>query len=229
MPPLPLPLRSVVTTLRRYYGAPPRPVSRDPFRLILWEQVAYLVPDAQRHQAFKALREEVGLTPSDIEAASAATLVRIARLGGPIAAGVRAGRLRSSAERVMGRWDGHLAVALRGLPLAQARRALAQFAMIGEPGADKILVFGGRAHLLPLDSNGLRVLCRLGLTSEQRDYRATYRHAQASLAPVLPRTSAALVAAYYLLRRHGQELCRRKAPLCTRCPLQDRCPYGRAH
>ena len=37
-----LSLRSVVTTLRRHYGKPARPVSRDPFHLVLWEQVGYL-------------------------------------------------------------------------------------------------------------------------------------------------------------------------------------------
>ena len=58
--------------------------------------------------------------------------------------------------------------------------------MIGEPGADKILVIMKRARLLPLDSNGLRVLSRVGLISEAKDYRTTYRRAQETLAPSLP-------------------------------------------
>jgi len=132
-------LRSVVTALRRYHGKPSAPISRDPFHLILWEQVAYLVPDAQRRRAFSALRAAVGLTPPAILRATSAKLARITRLGGSIAADARASRLRESAELVLGRWDGDLRAALR-VPLPQARRALAQFPMIGEPGADKILV-----------------------------------------------------------------------------------------
>src|SRR5881396_4416698 len=167
-------LRSVVTALRRYYGKPSAPISRDPFHLVLWEQVGYLVPDAQRRRAFSALRTTVGLQPTAVVAAPPSKLETIARLGGSIAVRVRASRLRESAELVLGRWDGDLRTALR-LPLPQARRALAQFPMIGEPGADKILVFTNRARLLPLDSNALRVLVRLRLTTEAKDYRGTYR------------------------------------------------------
>jgi endonuclease-3 len=106
----------------------------------------------------------------------------------------------------------------------KARRALAQFPMIGEPGADKILVFTKQARLLPLDSNGLRVLRRLGLTPDGKDYRTTYRRAQEALAPSLPNDHNWLIAAYGLLRLHGQELCLRSAPVCSRCPFRARCP-----
>ena len=218
-----LSLRSVISKLRRHYGRPSPPISRDPFHLILWEQVGYLVSDIQRRRAFSALRTEVGLQPAALLATPSAKLEAIARLGGPIAVRLRASRLRESAELVLGRWDGDLRVALR-LPLPQARRALAQFPMIGEPGADKILVFTKRARLLPLDSNALRVLLRLGLTRDAKDYRSAYRRAQESLAPALPNDHNWLISAYGLLRLHGQELCRRSAPMCSRCPLRARCP-----
>src|SRR5213593_597653 len=133
-------LRKAIAALRRHYGKPSPPISRNPFHLILWEQVGYLVPDAQRRHAFAALRREVGLQPAAILAAPNAELEAITRLGGPIAVRVRAARLRASAELVLGRWDGDLRAALR-LPLPHARHALAEFSMIGEPGADKILVF----------------------------------------------------------------------------------------
>src|SRR2546425_1556795 len=108
-----LTLRSVVTALRRYHGKPSGPISRDPFHLILWEQVAYLVPDIQRRQAFSALRAEVGLHPAAVLAAPRVKLEAITRLGGPIAVRVRASRLRDSAELVLGRWDGDLRAAVR--------------------------------------------------------------------------------------------------------------------
>ncbi|HEY2596353.1 MAG TPA: hypothetical protein VGK33_20875, partial [Chloroflexota bacterium] len=64
---------------------------------------------------------------------------------------------------------------VRGLPLAAARRALMKFPSIGEPGAEKVLLFGRAYPVLGLDSNGVRVLTRLGLVSEARGYSATYR------------------------------------------------------
>jgi len=108
-----IPLRSVITTLRRYYSEPSPPISRDPFHLILWEQVGYLVPDIQRRRAFAALRTKVGLQPADIVSAPEHKLETITRLGGPIAFRARASRLRESAELVLGRWNGDLRAALR--------------------------------------------------------------------------------------------------------------------
>jgi endonuclease III len=220
-----LTLQSAVAGLKRLYGKPAPPVSRDPFILILWEQVAYLVPDAKRRTAFLQLKARVGLQPEEILAASPATLRSIARIGGPIAAVARADRMHASAELVMRRFGGNLRQALK-LPADAARRALGQFAMIGEPGADKILVFTRTARMLPLDSNGLRVLQRLGLVTEGRDYRSSYRRAREALASALPRTYDGLSDGYHLLRRHGQELCRRNAPDCPACPLRPQCPFG---
>jgi endonuclease III len=222
---VPLALRAVVTSLRRYYGLPPPPISRNPFHLVLWEQVAYLVPDGQRLAAYAALRTQVGLTPAAVLAAPAARLKAIARVGGSIAAPARAARLRRSAELAVEKWDGDLRRALK-LPEVRARRALAQFPMIGEPGADKILLFSRTVRLLALDSNALRVLQRLGIAKEARDYRASYRQAQAAVTAELPGDFAWLVSASQLLRRHGQELCRRGAPDCAPCPLRLGCPVG---
>jgi endonuclease III len=216
-------LRSTIAALRRYYGPPPQPVSRDPFRLIVWEQVAYLVPDAQRRKAYDTLRREVGLSPAELLETPPATLGRITRIGGAIAAPLRAERLHQSAELVLRLYDGELRRVLE-LPGPKARTALARFPMIGEPAADKILLFTRTARLLALDSNALRVLARLGFIIERRDYRSTYREAQTVLAPALPKSYESLIVASQLLRIHGQELCRTSAPRCLRCPLARRCP-----
>jgi endonuclease-3 len=218
-------LQVVAGALRRRYGRPTRPPSDNPFELILWEQVAYLVPDERRQLAFEALRDRVGLDPEAIRRARSATLVAVARIGGAIAASVRARRMRDTAERVVARWQGRLSKVLE-LPTPDARRTLGQFAMIGEPGADKILAYCGSATVLPLDSNALRVVQRLGLTTARSSYKASYRQAQRDLAPRLVRRRAWLVETGQLLRQHGQELCRRSHPHCHTCPLRTRCPTG---
>jgi endonuclease-3 len=220
-----LSLGRLLAALRRCYGTPPQPVTADPFHMILWEQVGYLVSDAQRKVAFDALRSQVGLSPEAIASASEGTLGRIARLGGATAADERGTRMRRTAELVVRRWNGDLGAALR-LPVPEARKALTEFAGIGEPGADKILVFAGTARVLPLDSNGLRVLGRVGLIALEKDYRKTYRNAQARLAPSLPKTPGALIAAHQLLRQHGQTLCKTNAPACHVCPVRPSCAYA---
>lgn len=78
-------LARTLRALRAFYGPPPPPISRDPFQLILWEQVAYLVPDATRRRAFDALRTRVGLAPREIFHAGQSRLTAITRLGGSIA------------------------------------------------------------------------------------------------------------------------------------------------
>jgi endonuclease-3 len=62
-------------------------------------------------------------------------------------------------------FGGDLGAALRAAP-GKARRALRSFPGIGEPGAEKILLFSGRQARLAPESNGLRVLVRLGLVRD---------------------------------------------------------------
>ena len=216
-------LDDIIRRLAAHYGPPPAPFPGEPFAMILWEQVAYLATDAKRRIAFNALTSGVGVTPLAIARAKPATLTAIARLGGAVAADLRAQRIVTSAERVLSEHDGDLAQVL-ALPVAKARAALAAFPMIGEPGADKILAWSGAAQIVPLDSNALRVVTRLGLVSEAKDYRAWYRAARAAVT-VPARASARWGAdAGQLLRQHGQVTCRRSAPRCAACALRERCP-----
>ena len=68
--------KKIIQKLRSYYGPPAPPKTNDPFALILWEKVAYLVDDVKRERIFDDLREKVGLLPSDILNASTDSLTR---------------------------------------------------------------------------------------------------------------------------------------------------------
>jgi endonuclease III len=114
------------------------------------------------------------------------------------------------------------------LPLDAAKRALRSFPGIGEPGAEKILLFCGCQPLLAPDSNGLRVLVRLGLVAENASYSKTYAAAR-ELAAGLRSSPRELLQAHLLLRHHGRTLCKRLTPRCPECPLERDCAYaGRA-
>jgi endonuclease III len=215
--------RAAIAALRRLYGKPAPPFSTDPFELVVYENIAYLASDEKRGEAFASLCRDVGVTPRAILKASMAALVGACRVGG-IYPERRAERLRRSAEIVVSRFDGDLRPVLR-LPYEKARKALQRFPAIGEPGADKILLFCGGHPVVAPESNGLRVLVRLGFVREGSSYGATYRAALASVASEAGRDRRFLIAAHSLLRRHGQELCRRTRPECPTCPLRARCDY----
>lgn len=217
------PLGRLLSALRRFSGKPELPAATDPFEQILYENVAYLADDARRADAFRVLKEKVGLTPQRILDAPEEMLREIGGRG--ILPAASAEKLRETARIVLEEFGGDLDGAVRKLAPLEAKKALRRFPSIGEPGAEKILVFAGRLRALGLDSNGLRVLARLGYGREGRSYAATYRSAQEAAAPHLPAGRAALIEASQLLRRHGQTLCKTKNPLCDACPVRAECAW----
>ncbi len=215
-------LDQVIARLQSTYGRP-KPPKPDAFELILWENIAYLLTDERRQAAFDALRERVGLTPKQILAAPRATLLEIAKMGG-MRPEVRVERLRTIARITLDQFGGDLRKALK-LPLKQAKKALRLYPSIGEPGAEKILLFTKSYPVLGLDSNGLRVLLRIGYGQERKNYSATYRSVEEAVAGEIGQDCAPLIRANQLLRQHGKERCKVSGPLCGICPLTDLCGY----
>jgi len=110
-------------------------------------------------------------------------------------------------------------------PLPEAKKALKQFPTIGDPSADKILLFTKTAPVAAIPSNCVHVLPRLGFGEEKKNYAATYRSAQEAIRAQLPERAGALLRAYLLLKQHGQELCKRSRPRCEQCPVSSDCLY----
>lgn len=192
--------------------------------MILWENVAYLVDDARRRQAYRLLRSTIGTRPEELLDASKGQLLAVTQHG--ILAPQFAEKLREAARIALDEFDGDIR-AVVALPLAKAKRALRRFPGVGEPGAEKILLFTRRQPFLAPESNGLRVLVRLGLIAERKSYPATYREARELAVRELGEDFDRLMAGHLLLRRHGQEICLRSAPRCGQCPLAAGCEYAR--
>jgi endonuclease-3 len=219
-------LRKIVTQLAAHYGKPGSPITTDPFALILLENVAYLVTDERREEAFKTLLKHAGTKPHEILSASDESILRATRLGG-MHPEQRVSRLREIALIAMNEFGGELKQALK-LPLPKAKLALRKFPAIGEPSAEKILLFTRSYPVLGLDSNGLRVLIRLGFGEEKKSYTATYRAVQEAIGDQLKEDYDWLIGAHILLRQHGKELCKTSAPLCEKCPVRKSCEYFRS-
>jgi endonuclease III len=217
-------LAGVVAALHAEYGDPSPPPTSKLFELVVWENVVYLADDRRREQAFAALRAEPGLEPEALLSASAAELTQATGHG--ILPAHQAEKLHRAAALVVDRFDGDLDAVVRGWPLERARRALRQFPSLGAPGADRVLLLGHAQPVFALESNGLRVLVRLGFVDEQPSYAATYRAVMAAIEDQLPSTIDELISAHLLLRRHGQTRCRRTQPDCAACPLRGDCLFA---
>jgi endonuclease III len=216
-------LRKVISQLEAHYGPPQSPITTDPFELVLLENVAYLVSDQRRRDAFSNLRRYAGTRPDELLAASNDDILKATGLGG-MHPEQRVSRLREIALIAINEFGGDLRQALK-LPLPKAKQALRKFPGIGEPSAEKILLFTRSYPVLGLDSNGLRVLLRLGFGQEKKNYTATYRAVQESIKEQLKEDFDWLIKAHVLLRLHGKELCKTIAPMCEQCPVRKSCSY----
>jgi endonuclease III len=209
-----LALAPTIDRLRKAYGAPARPPTRDPWLAILRENAAYLVDDGRREQTFRALRERIGTSPAAILAARPGLLEQ-ALEGGGMQPDRRAEKLRQCARLAQSIGLAALSAAARGEPDGKAARALLKrFPGIGEPGADKLMLLAGAGRTLALESNGLRAIVRLGLAPERKDLAARRTRAAA------PPRAADLQAHRPALRRlrAGRRLPQRAAPAGLRRP-----------
>ena len=216
------PLARRIDALERLYGRLAPSKTKDPFELVLWENVAYLADDDKRARAFALLKKSVGLRPADVREAREDTLLLVTSHG--IKPELRVGALRRCADIAAKEFGSDLRTAL-ALPPKEAMRKLRKFPSIGEPGAEKILLFTRTHPLFALDSNGLRVLLRLGYGKESKSYGTSYRSVRDAVSSEIVSDYDWLIRAHQLLKRHGQETCRRSAPACEICPIQDGCAF----
>lgn len=214
-------LQRLLASLADDHGGVPAAPTRDPWHLILLENVVYLGDDDARQRAFATLRRHTGLRADTIARCPDELLLEACGEGRMAESRVR--KLRQCAQCSEEVGDPR---ALVRLPHAEARRRLARFPGIGAPGVDRLLLFAGVEPVLALDSNGLRVLLRLGYGREGKSYATSYRSAQAAAMAELPTDSEVLLGAHLLLRTHGRELCRNTAPACAACPVRGDCPAG---
>ncbi len=214
--------QKIIAELEKLYGRPEPPKLTNPLEMILWENVIYLADDEAREKAFRILKQQVGTKPQDILAAPEELLFAITSLG--ILPDQRIAKLREIATIAIKDFQGDLRTIL-ARPWQEAKKFLKKFPSIGEPGAEKILLFSRSYPVLALDSNGLRVLLRLGFGEEKKNYSASYKSAQAAAQPQCKEDYNWLIRAHQLLRQHGQELCKRSQPQCEACALAKGCVY----
>lgn len=230
-------LDKILQELEKVYGQQKLAGPTDPYQMILFLNSSYPAADAKCAKGFEILKREVGLSPDQILAVSRARLTKLLQPAG-IFPEQRAGRLKEIARKVKSESGGNLKAALKKCMQAEknqpakgirdAKKLLQEFPVIGEPSADKILLFAKLAPVAAVPSACLGVPLRIWFGGEGKNYATDYRQARELLHAGLPETFEARQRAYLLLKKHGQEICKRSTPKCEICPLTSQCAYLQA-
>jgi endonuclease III len=227
-------LEEVQERLAELYGPLKAAGPSEPYEMIVYLNCGYPATDAKCAKGFDALKREVGVSPKEILAAPKAKLAKVTSPGGMMPE-LRAERLKEIARRVKDQFGGDLAAVLKkwmqvekkepGKGLRGAKKVLQEFPVIGEPSAEKILLFAKLAPVAAVPSAHLHVPIRIFFGEEGKNYAADYRKAREILSAGLPETFEARQRMYLLLKKHGQEICKRSTPKCEICPLTAHCAY----
>jgi len=223
---MPLSTPEILDLLKKVYGNLTAEWPTDPYDFLVWWHCGYPASDRACARGWESLRAATGITPQELLAAPMDTLTAALTPGGMVPE-KRAMRLKEIASRVLKEFGGDLNSALRGT-LADARRSLKKFPNIGDPGADRILLFAKIAPIAAIPSNCPHVLVRLRRGRERENYGVNYKEAQEAVATEVAETFPARQRAFLLLKRHGQEVCKAK-PRCDECALSPHCAYYNGH
>jgi len=230
-------LLEVLDTLENLYGPQKAAGPTDPYEMIVYVNCGYPATDVSCSKGFELLKREVGLKPENLLAAPKAKLTKLMQFGG-IVPELRAEKLKDIARMVKADLGGDLKAVLNkwmleekkqpGKGIRGAKNVLQKFPVIGEPGADKILLFSKLAPVAAVPSAFVGVPMRLWSGETGKNYAMDYRAAREILSTELPEKFETRQRAYLLLKKHGQEICKRSAPKCEICPLTGPCAYFQA-
>jgi len=210
--------------LETFYGVQRPNFPTDPYLFLIRWHCGYPASDAACAKGWESLQREIGVEPEQLLAANPVKLALALKSGGMVPE-LRAMRLKEIAERIQKEFGGDLVEGLKGLPIAQVRAALKKFPNIADPGADRILLFGGISPVAAVPSNCPHVLVRIRKGQERENYGVTYKEAQRMIAEEVPAKFDARTRAYLLLKCHGQTLCKRTNPRCEECPVAGSCAF----
>lgn len=223
---MPAAIANILEILEGFYGEQKAPWPTDPYLYLVWLHCGYPASDDRCSKGWQVLQKNIGTRPNQILDAPFAELTKALAPGGMVPA-VRAKRLKEVAARVLGECGGDLRSAL-ACPLPAARKLLKKFPNIADAGADRILLFAGVAPVAAVPSNCPHVVVRILRGREREDYAVTYKESQQEI-QALPENFAARTRGFLLLKRHGQNLCKRAKPKCGQCPIRESCAFHLGH
>jgi endonuclease III related protein len=114
--------------------------------------------------------------------------------------------------------------AMLALPVASLREQMLSLKGFGEETVDSILLYAGGKPIFVIDAYTKRIFSRAGLAKEDWGYQAFQR----LFMDHLPENANLYNDYHAQIVRLGNTLCRKKQPLCEKCPILRFCQFGRA-
>lgn len=213
----------ILEELEEYHGAQQARWPADPYQFLIWWHCGYPASDISCNKGWEALNAISGIAPQDLLDTPVKVLANALGTGGMVPER-RAMRLKEIAARVKDQCGGDLQAALAG-PFAKSRKLLKSFPNIADPGADRILLFAGIAPVAAVPSNCPHVLVRILHGQERENYSVNYRQSQEAIETETTGSFDARTRAFLLVKRHGQEICKRTNPKCDKCPIASHCAF----
>jgi endonuclease-3 len=210
-------LAQLLAVLASRYGDKPPNWPTDPYLSLVWLHCGYPASDTRCAKGWESLTSQIGVDPQQIIAAKPQQLASALKPGGMVPE-LRAMRLKEIAERIVKQYAGDLRAGLNGRSLPQVRAALKQFPNIGDPGADRIILFAGISPVAAVPSNCPHVLVRIQLGREHENYTRTYREAQQMIEEGVPPNFDSRTRAYCFLRTMDSNCVRVQTPSAAPAP-----------
>lgn len=217
-------LAEILDALEAFHGPQQPTWPADPYLFLVWWHCGYPASDVACAKGWASLHAGIGVDPKDILASPASKLTAVLKPGGMFPE-VRAQRLKQVAERVQTKFAGDLTRTLRSMPLSKARAELKKFPNVADPGADRILLFGGLTPIAAVPSNTAQVIVRIRRGQERQNYSRNYREGQEIIDAESSESFAARSRAYLLIKKHGEQICKRTNPKCDVCPVAASCTF----
>jgi endonuclease-3 len=174
--------------------------------------------DANRDQAFRALKEAFPSWEAVRDAPGRAVIMAIRPAG---LAQQKAPRIQEALRRIT-RERGQLELEfLRAWPAHAAWEWLRSLPGVGPKTASIVMLFSLGHAAFPVDTHIYRVTERLGLRPAGLSYEAAHVHLARLFEP------ENYAADHLNLIRLGRDVCQARRPKCELCPLRRMCPVGR--
>lgn len=203
-------------TLLDFYGYPEWRNPLPPLDELVSTILSQNTNDVNRDVAFFALKDKFDSWEQVRDAAEAEVIETIRPAGLANQKGPRIQKVLKEITKMRGSLDISF---LKNLTAQEATDWLVQFKGVGPKTAAIVLQFSLDIPAFPVDTHIYRITGRLGLRPENMTVENAHAHMETLLPP------ETYYPAHLNIIRLGREICKARAPMCEKCPLQDLCDF----